>query len=129
MKLEYPLFYTSLMLELVIGYWYNVLAEKLPEPGSSIVLLTFLILLCIIFDSIYKLGKLVVEKINLLDFAPSLILEGCLGVCLLFSPLLCAITFNLPSIEFFVMRSYIMVVAWFIPYIFTIKIMKEELYE
>jgi hypothetical protein len=126
MKLEYPFFYTSLILELVIGYWYNVLAEKLPEPGSSIVLLTFLILLCIVFDSIYKLGRLVVGKINLLDLAPSLIGEWCLGICLLFSPLFCAITFDLPNIEFFVMRSYIMVVAWFIPYIYTFKIMKEE---
>ncbi len=125
--MEYPLFYTSLIIELVIGYWYNVLAEKLPEPGSSIVLLTFLILLCIIFDSIYKLGKLMVEKINLLNFAPSLIEEACLGICLLFSPLFCAIAFDLPNIDYFVMRSYIMVVAWFIPYIFTIKSMKEEL--
>ncbi|MEM2174873.1 MAG: hypothetical protein QXI58_04545 [Candidatus Micrarchaeia archaeon] len=126
MKLEYPLFYASLMLELVIGYWYNVLAEKLPEPGSSIILATFLILLCIIFDSIYKLGRLVTGEINLLDIAPGLIVEWCMGVCLLFSPLFYAVTFSLPNIEFFVVRSYIMVIAWFIPYIYTFKIMKEE---
>lgn len=126
MVLEHSVFYTSIILELVIGYWYNVLAEKLPEPGSTVALASFLILLCILFDCVFRIAKLATGKIDLLTVIPKLLIEWIFGICLLFVPLFCAVSFNLANLEFFVMRSFIMVTAWFIPYIFTFKDLREE---
>jgi len=125
--LEFFLFYVSILAELIIGYWYTVLAEQLPEPGSTMALVAFLILLCAIFNSSFKFGEFLIGSKTWIEIAPGWLFDEVLGICLIFIPLFYSVMLHLPNQEFFLSRCFLMVIAWFIPYLFIFKSIKERL--
>lgn len=124
MAFEY-LFVFEVLTVLVVEYSYSMLVEKMPEPGATIILFVFIVLLFLLIEGAREFGNIINESRTLIEVAPTLALKWIVGGFLALFPLFYAVWLGLPDIDFYMTRNTVALLAWVMPVPYVLKFIKE----